>query len=151
MYFLRGSVWEAPPWAAHKTEQVVAWCQIRQAAVASTSLVTNDLYTQSYQQRRWDRFLARERHFFPKEHGLALGLSPVYLLGPQGLCPGGKATGAPSWPLTCNVEIKNWSYTSTSTQPYLNGVVLNQTQALHGNRPIADWTTEFRKGPPCVY
>ena len=150
MYFLRGNVWEAPPWAAHKTEQVVAWCQIRQAAVAFTSLVSNDLYTQSYQQRRWDRFLARERHFFPKEHRLALGLSQIIYWVHRSYAPAVKRPGRRA-DHSCNAEIKNWSYTSTSTQPYLNGVVRNQTQELDGNRPNADWTTEFRKSPSCAY
>jgi hypothetical protein len=79
-----------------QTEQVVARSQIRQAAVASKPSITSDFYTQSQQHRSWDRFLARERHFFPKAHRLALGLSQSIYWVYRGYVPGGKATGAPS-------------------------------------------------------
>jgi len=51
------------------------------------------LHTQSYQQRSWDRFLARERHFFPKEHRLALGLSQFIYWVHRGYAPAVKRPG----------------------------------------------------------
>jgi hypothetical protein len=53
------------------------------------------------------------------------GAQPAsYPMGTRGSFPGGKATGAWSWPLTPSAEVKNtWSYTSTLI--CLHGVVLS--------------------------
>lgn len=151
MYFLRGSVWEAPSWAVHKTEEVSCLVSDKTSRSGFHVIIHQRPYTQSHQQTRWERFLAREWDFFPKAPTLALGVSQSIYWVHRGYAPGGKATGALSWPLTCNVDIKNWRYTSTSTQPYLNGVVHYQTQKVHGKRQIADWTTVFRKSLSCAY
>jgi len=138
----------------------LTWKRVGSAALCSTQNRTGSCMVSDKTSRRGFHVISHKRPlhtiistealgsipdkgktFLPQRAQSEAGALPVYLLGPLGLCPGGKATGTPSWPLTCNADVKNWSYTSTCTLPYLNGVVRNQTQELHGNRPIADFTT----------